>query len=94
VSFTVFVNDDPAFLKFKAPAPFGGMVMYVVYKNTSDFPDKIVVRRWEIANGKVDHTPWHCTADTIEAARSAIPQGMVQVRRLENDDPRIVEVWL
>lgn len=74
----------------------GAMNVWVIYKNPSDFPGLFVVRRWEsfygIGNPIAD--PVCRTAETLEAARNLIPDGLVLVARSPEDDPAVLETWL
>ena len=70
------------------------MNQYVIYNKPSDHPNKFVVRLWIIGAGIVQAGPMICAEDTIEEARSKMPDGLVQLPVFENDDPVIVEVWM
>lgn len=67
---------------------------FVIYRNPADYPDKVVVRRWSIGAAQVTPDAAPLTlVDTVEAARAALPPGLVCLGREPGDDPVIVEVW-
>lgn len=70
------------------------MSQWVVYDHPRDFPDKFVVRRWDIGAGVVTATDEVRVADTLEEIRRLIPFGLFRLGRFEEDDPCIVELWL
>lgn len=68
---------------------------YVIYFNPTDFPNKHVVRGFEIKDGDTIPQQYpECVVNTIDEARSYIPKGMIWIDRFENDDPCIVESYL
>lgn len=71
------------------------MDLYTVYYNSTDYPNRYVVRRFTIrAQGwTADWTPL-AVADTLEDVRQAIPPGLHCLPRDPHDEPQIVEVWL
>ncbi len=71
------------------------MTHYAVYENPSDFPGLFVVRRWTI-NGMiaVPDVNEFCTGPTLESVRQQLPLGLTRLKRFENDDLVLVEVWL
>lgn len=69
------------------------MVQYTVYESPLDFPGKYVIRQFVIrVNGTRPLTGFVC--DTIEQARSLVPDGMVRLMRTPQDHPSVVEVWI
>ena len=67
-----------------------GLDIYAVYKNPSDFPGKIVVRKF--LNDKPSMEPF-CVEDTLDEAREKLPKGLFRMDRMPNDDIVIVETW-
>jgi len=69
--------------------------MYVIYDHPIDFPNKFVVRRWDIVPSVPAPIPNGnpILTDTIEAARLKIPTGCVRIRPDEEDDPKVAEIW-
>lgn len=64
--------------------------MWVVYNNPIDLPGRYVARKW------LNATP---TAEliqgvTLEELRGRLPGGLFRLDRHDQDDPKIVEVWL
>lgn len=69
---------------------------FAIYRNPSDFPGQLVVRRWVILERghlTVDHAPLY-VGDDLKAARRAVPGGCMRLGRTSSDDPAILEVWL
>jgi hypothetical protein len=66
---------------------------FVVYSGPKDYPQvPFVVRRFEIRAWEIlPREAW--AAQTLDAARSLIPEGMVLLGREPGDEPHIVEVW-
>jgi hypothetical protein len=70
------------------------LAMFVVYRHPKDYPDKFVVRRWDIFHGKAIPTQWVRTAESLEQIREEIPPGLARILRDPTDDPSIVECWV
>jgi hypothetical protein len=69
--------------------------MFVIYERPSDFPESYVVRRHVVEGaGSRACTEPLCIVPTLEAARAAIPRGVLNIGRLPEDEPEIVEVWI
>ena len=61
-----------------------------IYNEPTDFPESIIARLFD-ANVATDY---YCIADTLEEMRTLIPQYMVNIGRMPEDDPVIIEVWI
>lgn len=61
-----------------------------IYNNPEDYPGQFVARLWDLDKP----TRYAIVANTLEAIRAAIPDGMICFRRDQNDDPCIVESWI
>lgn len=74
------------------------MVMWVIYKNPSDYPGKIVARKWLVTGEGVMATNEVLKASTIEPLSSLRQQfmksGMKLVPRDRSDDSCVVESWM
>jgi hypothetical protein len=79
--------------------------IWTIYKHPADFPGKFVVREWLVTASRATGILAQATraampclecsvADTLEAARRFIPAGAVNMGRLMETDPCIVESWL
>jgi hypothetical protein len=66
--------------------------MWTIYDNPSDYPGKFVVRRW-IVKGPLEAADDVIVCDTLEEARSKIPEGLVGVPRAYEDALCTVETW-
>lgn len=66
---------------------------YSIYERPLDAPNQYVVRRFEIAPGRViPHEAWY--ADTIDEARALVPKDLIKIVRAEDDPPFLLETWL
>lgn len=70
--------------------------MWVVYDHPHDHPDHIVVREWQVrSGGSLDFVNPPQLFDGIAAAREALERrGLHRIERAEQDDPKILELWL
>lgn len=89
----------PAFLKYRERAAAAGkakpLEMVVIYDRPHDAPDGYVARLWKVSPGKVlPDKLLGVDLGTLDAARELVPQGMVNIGRRPEDDPKIVEVWV
>jgi len=67
--------------------------MFTVYFNPSDYPGKWVVRKWLVGKElQSDHEPL-IVCDSLQEARSAIPEDLCCLQRNDEDEPQIVETW-
>jgi hypothetical protein len=70
---------------------------WVVFDHPHDFPHMFVVRRFEVTKDNSDPI---ATADiigapTLDVLRDCLSRaGLVMLTRSEQDDPKIVEVWI
>jgi len=70
--------------------------IFAVYENPVDFPNKYVVRLWQI-NRKIGQpiaTGYCVVKDTLEECRKAIPPYLYRFGRDSSDDPQIIETWI
>lgn len=68
---------------------------YVIYDHPADFPDHWVVRRWAIGRGTLVPDPEPLgVANTLEAARWLLPEGLMLMPNPGETEPTIVEVWM
>lgn len=71
------------------------MRIYTIYHNTSDYGDKYVARGVTVGPGITLPDPEPIAiGDTLEAVQDALPPGLVNLGRKDEDDPVIVEVWI
>jgi hypothetical protein len=70
------------------------LAIYTIYWNPADYPDKFVVRRFDVDGNTA--TPLHLATihDTIDDARASISPGLFNLRRAFGDEPQIVESWI
>ena len=67
-----------------------GIDIWVIYDNPLDVPGKFVLRHWINENP----TKTMYIADTLDEIRTKVPQGLVNIGRMPEDDPKIKEVWI
>ena len=66
------------------------LVMFVIYENPADFPDKFVARLFDCGR-----PTQYCTVrDTLAEARESIPKGLTRINRAPFDHKEIVETWI
>lgn len=70
--------------------------LFAVYEKPEDYPDKYVVRLWQINRqlGKPLATRFCIVKDTLEECRQALPGGLYRLGRESSDDPVIIETWI
>jgi hypothetical protein len=68
--------------------------MWTIFDHPRDYPDKIVVRRFEIGPGWSRPAEVWALTDTLEEARATIPEGRTIIPRDPADDYNIIESWL
>jgi len=67
--------------------------MWVITENPADYPGRFVARLALITSGEVIHTATHHTANSLQAIRALIPQGLIRFDRHPTDPPVVVESW-
>jgi len=70
------------------------MDVYTIFDRPEDHPACFVVRRFEIGPGWARPRAIVALAASLEAARAAIPPGLVRLARDPSDPPSVVETWL
>jgi len=81
--------------KIKMVNTTSNLVMYVVYENPADYPDKWVVRDWKITTGvQAPEFEPRAVVESLKEARATIPEGAVNLGRRLLDDLCIYEVWV
>lgn len=73
------------------PSPGFDLPLYVIYSDPLDAPGKFVLRRH--VGERPDPAP-AAVVDSLEACRAALPPGLFNLGRYDEDDPKIVEVWI
>lgn len=69
--------------------------MWVVYDHPTDYPDHYVARQHVVGLSGIESTDRVMQAKTLDSIRTAMTnQGLACITRSDNDDPKIVEVWL
>lgn len=69
--------------------------MFVIYDRPHDSPDGFFVRSWKVLPGIV--APGKAVGrdlQTLDDARALVPSGLVNIGRMDDDDAKIVEVWV
>jgi hypothetical protein len=67
-----------------------GLSLWVIYDHPSDYPNHYVVRRWVGSFPDEECGLFERLAD----ARRHVPPGSVKIEPADNDDPKILEIWL
>lgn len=68
----------------------GVVPMFVVYEHPEDFPDKFVVRLFDMYKP----SPYYTLSDTLEQARATLPKGLMWINRSIYDVRSLVETWV
>ena len=67
---------------------------YVICYKTSDYPGKYTVRKYLIFAGRTRPADFLGAYNSLEEARSVIPEGLTRLDRDPRDDPVILEIWI
>ena len=72
------------------------LTTWTIYERPADFPDvPFVLRGWIVGpGGQLRESGTLGFADTLEQARTYVPEGLTRFPRADDDDPVIVETWL
>lgn len=71
------------------------LAIYTIFNNPTDYPGKMVVRKFTAIAGKVIPSAEPlCICDTLQECRAQIPQGLILTARSPEDDHAIIESWL
>lgn len=68
--------------------------MICIYNKPTDYPEKFVGRIIFVNHGVVIMSNAVILADTLDELKTKIPSNMVYLDRQEDDDPKIVGVYL
>jgi hypothetical protein len=68
-----------------------GLPMWVIYENPTDFPGETIARLWQ-NDVATQQTIQGASLDQLR--KRFISMGFVSIGRFEQDDPKIVEVWI
>lgn len=66
---------------------------YVIYFNTSDYPNVYSVREW-VMKKRLKADRLIGTSDSLAEARNLVPDGYIPMPRDSIDDSVIVETWI
>ena len=70
------------------------MLLYVIYYNAADYPQKYVVRKSYTDNGIAHVDPVaEGVVDTLEQAKGLIPQNAVLLPRMPDELAQVEEAW-
>lgn len=72
----------------------GFLVMWVVTWNPTDYPGQAAARPHCIGRGVEHMLSAVLLADSVDALRAMLPQGLTMMARHPDDDPKIMEIWL
>ena len=70
------------------------LVIWTVFANPRDHPGKWVLRGFRVGRRQIQPMADCVVAETLDAARVALPPGVVQLGRHITDDPAIYESWV
>ncbi len=65
--------------------------LWTVYDHPNDYPEHFVARRFVLNQPTTDVL----LSDTVDGLRELfVEKGLIRLERFEQDDPKIVEVWV
>jgi len=67
---------------------------YAIFHKPKENPEGYLVRRFFIIDGGVYPEMYHKKADTLEKARTEVPDGHVGIPRSDEDDETLLETWI
>lgn len=71
------------------------LMVWTIYRAPADFPSvPYVVRGWLIIGGDIVDSGALGLADSLEQARTYLPQGLSRFEPSPGEDPVVVESWL
>ena len=77
--------------------PVTPLVMWRVYKHPKDYPGEYVARKFLITEDFYGPTYESISSRSLRDVRNVLRslyRGLIQLKRLPDDEPHIVEVWL
>lgn len=70
------------------------LAVYVIYKNPTDYPGRIVLRRQLVHAGRIDADPQPMyVGASIDEAHARLPPGLCRLAYTD-PDPAICQVWI
>lgn len=72
----------------------GQLLIWTLYDHPLDYPEWFVARPHIILPKLPTAFPMHLMARDLETLRRALPNGLVRMERLADDDPCIIETWV
>ena len=73
------------------------LVMWRVYKHPKDYPGEYVARKFVITEDFFGPNSESISSRSLRDVRNVLRslyRGLIQLKRLPDDEPHIVEVWL
>jgi hypothetical protein len=67
--------------------------MWTVYEKPKDYPDAFVARLHLVGKKASGPTDQAFFGPSLENVRAQLPEGLVRMPRMPEDEPQIVEVW-
>jgi len=68
--------------------------IWTIYDRPADYPDKFVIRKFDIVGQMIMPTEEINLADTVDEAREFIPEGLGLIPRSPEDHINVVESWI
>ena len=67
------------------------ITIWTIYQSPSDYPDRWVLRAFDVPGGPRQEC---VVCDTLDQVRACVPPGLFRLSRMPNDEPQIYETWL
>ena len=68
--------------------------IWTIWADQPEYPDKVVVRRYELPLADARRPSFEAVADDLDAARALLPPGLSKAARSDREDPAMVEMWM
>jgi hypothetical protein len=70
------------------------LTLYTIYERPRDYPDHFVLREHHVTGDGNCPSLVACIGPSLEAVRKFVPDGTVNLGRMPQDEPQIVETWV
>ena len=72
----------------------GQLLIWTIYDHPKDFPEFYIAQPHIIRPKTSGPVPMHLMARDLDTLRALLPHGLTCLKRQEEDDPCILEVWV
>jgi len=90
----IIINQEHAEIIQQESRQQGMLAIWVVTWNTSDYPDRAVVRPQCVDGDGVHILNQVVVGESLDAVRDQLPEGLTRMERHPDDDSKIIETWI